>query len=609
LSKTLAEDQSVNQKDERRQKVNSGRAGRGGKMEWFCSRMALGIVAAVAAAAIMAVSPARASQAASDRCRGLEGRSIAFAGDTARIVEARFNPDNAAAPNPGPAGPTPVTLPAHCEIKGVMHERVGQFGQRYAIHFHMRLPAAWNDRLVFQGGGGSDGDLGDALGHVSSSGPVAAAMGYAVVSQDAGHDNATNSDPAHNGVLGFGFDPAARRDYGHTSLKASADAAKAVIEAYYGRRPRYSYFVGCSKGGQEGMTFAQYYPDEFDGIVAGAPGFSLPRAAVAEAWDVQAMAGVLRAGQKPVTVGGLAGTFSNAELGVVRQAILAACDADDGLADGIVGDFTRCTDDKVLPQLEKRRCAQAAGAACLTDAQIAALTRIVRGARNGEGQPLYAGWYWPSGIAGGDWRLWKIGSEDGRVPPLNVVLGGAALASVFTTPPTVLGDPPSMLNYQLGFDFDRDAEKIYAVAPPFTESAWADIGSRSTDLSAFKARGGRLIVPQGESDPVFSLKDTLDWFEAVNRRNNGRAADFARVFPVPGMCHCGGGQATDQYDLFSALVAWVEHGKAPDAVVATAGQGSPWPGRQRPLCVYPEIAAYIGGDKEKAASFACRVRS
>lgn len=552
-------------------------------------------------AAGLAMRPGQAhAESAAVQCAALQGRVLTFGQDSARITDSQFH---AVAANAG-TGARPG-LPAHCEVHGVMHERKGRFGQAYAIRFHMRLPEAWNARMVFQGGGGSNGVVGDATAPVSADGPVAAAMGYAVISQDSGHDNSINSDPDHNGALGFGFDPEARSDYGHTSLKATADAAKAIVRAYYGRAPRYSYFVGCSKGGQEGMTFAQYYPDEFDGIIASAPGFSLPRAAVAEAWDVQAFAALAVDGGT-VRADALHKTFSDADFALVRAAILDACDDGDGLKDGIVGDFMRCTDAKVLPQLHARQCADGKAEGCLSTAQIAALVRVVGGPRTSSGRPLYAAWAWPSGIAGNDWRMWKIGSADGRIPPLNVILGGASLASVFTTPPKALGDMQSILDYQMAFDFDRDADKIYAVAEPFTHSAWADVGSRSTDLSAFKARGGRLIVPHGESDPVFSIRDTLDWWTEVDAKNHGHAADFVRVFPVPGMCHCGGGQAADRYDMFTALVAWVEHGQAPDAVIATAGANSPWPGRQRPLCAYPEVARYTGGDFEKAGSFACK---
>ena len=129
----------------------------------------------------------------------------------------------------------------------------------------------------------------------------------------------------------------------------------------------------------------------------------------------------------------------------------------------------------------------------------------------------------------------------------------------------------------------------------------------STDLSAFKNRGGKLLIVHGVSDPVFSINDTISWWNDVNRANNGTASDFTRLFAVPGMNHCGGGPATDQFDAFTALQNWVEKGTAPDRIVATAGPNSPWPGRTRPLCAYPKQARYNGsGNIEQAGNFVCQ---
>jgi hypothetical protein len=534
-------------------------------------------------------------------CEGLRARASAFHDRSVRLLSSTFIGAGAPA--------VPAGQPAHCEVVGTMQERDGRNGQHYAIRFHMRLPVAWNYNFFFQGGGGSNGELGDALGRLGEGQGTALAQGYAVISQDSGHDNRTNADPSYNGQLAFGFDPEARANYGHASLEAVAQAGKDLIVAYYHDKPRHSYFVGCSKGGQEGMMFAQRYPEVFDGIVASAPGFALPRAALAEAWDTQAFGALVRGqGAAGFDVKNLYKSFSAGDFALVRSAILEACDADDGLRDGIVGDTLRCTDARVVPQLRARACKADKVEGCLSEAQIGALLRSHGGPRNSRGEQLYSSWPWPSGIVGEGWRIWKIGSSDGHVPPLNVVLGAGSLAAVFTSPPTALGaDPQALANYQVAFDFDRDAARIDAVVPPFRHSAWADVGARSADLSAFRARGGRLIVPHGESDPVFSLNDTLDWYRQVDARSNGEAASFVRVFPVPGMCHCGGGQSTDAVEAFPALVAWVEQGKAPASLRATAGPSSPWPGRERPVCAYPAVARYKGtGDPEKASSFVCR---
>ncbi len=501
----------------------------------------------------------------------------------------------------------PVALPAHCEVTAVMHERVGEAGQHYAIRFHLRLPASWNERFFFEGGGGTDGNLGDALGRIAPGSPSALERGFAVVSQDSGHDNARNTDPARGGASAFGFDPEARADYGGTSLKPVAEAAKALIRAYYGRAPERSYFVGCSKGGQEGMYFAQRYPDVFDGIVAASPGFSLPRAAVAEAWDTQAFASLIDPGKTPAADAytRLPATFSEAQFARVREAVLAACDADDGAADGITADWTRCDERRVDRKLRAQVCTSSAD--CLSKAQVDVIERVYAGAKNSRGKALYSSWPYDGGIGSDGWRAWKIGPAGGQFPGINVAMGSTALAAIFTAPPTVVSAKPAdAFAYALKFDFDTDAPKIYATYPPFKRSAWRDIGARSPDLSAFRDHGAKLVVPQGVSDPVFSINDTKAWYDEVNRLNRGRAADFVRLFPVPGMAHCGGGPATDQFDAFDALVGWVEHGTAPDRILATAGPRSPWPGRTRPLCPYPKVARYLGrGSLEEAANFRC----
>ena len=499
-------------------------------------------------------------------------------------------------------------VPDHCEVIGTAQERVGAGGQHYAIRFHLRLPLEWNGRFFFQGGGGSNGYLGDALGGYSPAAPGALTQGFAVVSQDSGHDNTLNNDPSHGGVLVFGFDEAARANYGHSSLPVVSKAAKAVIKEFYGSPPHYSYFVGCSKGGEEGMVLAQRYPEEFDGIAAGAPGMSLPRAAVEEAWDTQALAGSVKPDASgTITLKLLEAAFSDADLVLVRDAVLSACDKDDGAEDGIVGDFASCTTKKVLPRLKADRCGADKTDRCLSDTQISALTRLMSGAQDAKRHALYSDWPWDTGIASPGWRTWKLGGGGGP-PSLNVVLGGPSLASVFTTPPTPLdADPQRALNFLLQFDFNRDAPKIYATDTQFTKSAWDNISARSADLSGFRARGGKLIVTHGVSDPVFSINDTLAWWREVNRKAAGKANAFARVFPVPGMNHCGGGPATDGFDVMPALTQWVEKGQAPQQILANADPASPWPTRTRPLCVYPAIARYKGsGDIDSAGSFECR---
>jgi Tannase and feruloyl esterase len=544
---------------------------------------------------------------AADRCAQLATAKNQWPDPTTRIEQSIWRADGSQVPMP--IG-RPVVLPAHCELIGVMQERVGVDGQRYAIHFRLRLPIHWNGRFFFEGGGGTEGELGSAIGQIAPGVPAAITQGYAVVSQDGGHDNKTNSVPSRGGPVAFGFDPEARANYGGASLKSVAGVAKAIIRIYYGRSPERSYFVGCSKGGQEGMVFAQRFPEEFDGIVAGAPGFSLPRAAVAEAWDTQAFGSLVGLTVKNSSANPnlLPKSFSDAQFGVARDAILAACDADDGDRDGITAAFELCTWPRVASELERRICSAAKTDSCLTEAQINVLGRVYAGPKDSAGKALYSNWPLDAGIGSDGWRIWKIGPASAAFPGINVAMGAPALAAIFTTPPTALdANPKAALQYALRFDFDHDAPNIYATQPPFQRSAWTAISARSPHLEKFRARGAKMIVPQGASDPVFSLNDTLAWYREVDKLNGGTAADFVRVFPVPGMAHCGGGPATDQFDAFGALVNWVEKGVAPDRIVAKAGPASPWPGRTRPLCPYPEVARYAGsGSMEHAANFVCR---
>lgn len=189
-------------------------------------------------------------------------------------------------------------------------------------------------------------------------------------------------------------------------------------------------------------------------------------------------------------------------------------------------------------------------------------------------------------------------------------MGAPALANISTVPPKRLAfDLEKSFEYALSFDVQRHTQAIYAHGGEFATSAWQDIAARSNNLDGFRKRGGKLIVPHGVSDPVFSINDTINWWHEVDARYKGEAANTVRVFPVPGMTHCGGGPAASNFDAFSHLVEWVEHKNAPDFIQGTAGESSTWPRRTRPLCVYPATAYYNGGDSESATSFSCKYLS
>ena len=569
------------------------------------------------AASLLIVQPTWAQSAATpaksdaaQRCAALTHESGTALGEpTARILSATLNArseahvDPAAPPWMGPI----AAMPEHCEVIGIMRERTGGDGQHYAVKYHLRLPLDWNGRFLFQGGGGTNGMLGLANGALQPGMPTALEKGFAVVSTDTGHDNATNSDGAKQGTVAFGHDYLARLEYSEKALDSVATTAKQIVKNFYGQAARRNFFAGCSNGGREGMVFAQRFPEQFDGIVAAAPAFSVPKAAIAEAWDTQAFAALAaREGLKQKNGSpDLVRTFSDADFAIVAASVAKACDALDGAVDGMVQNLAACTTSRVRPALQARMCKAGKEASCLSRDQIDTLIRSLGGPQDSKGHPLYAAWPWDIGIGSTGWRIWKIGVPGG-MDSINVMLGSPALSALFITPPAdVAGSPEAGLRYQLDFNFDRDAPKIFAHSAEFPRSGWELVGAQSTDLTRFREHGGKLIVPHGGSDPIFSINDTIDWWRKVDAANHGAAAGFVRVFPVPGMNHCAGGPATDQYDALSAVVDWVEKGTAPDQIDASAGPMSPWPGRTRPLCSYPKIARYRSGDLNRAESFAC----
>ncbi|HEY7336217.1 MAG TPA: tannase/feruloyl esterase family alpha/beta hydrolase [Bryobacteraceae bacterium] len=510
--------------------------------------------------------------------------------------------------------------PEHCEVLGKINDRTGVNNQHYAIKFHLRLPSNWNGKFFFEGGGGSNGNLGNALGNLQGQQRGnALSLGYAVVSQDSGHDNRENNDPQRNGAATFGFDPQARLDFGYNSYDQVTQAAKALIRIYYGRSPERSYFVGCSEGGREGMMMSQRFPDYFDGILACSPGFKLPKAALyGHSWDAQSFAEVAKADGIYDRFGQplLNKTFTDEDLDLAAQAILGACDELDGLKDGMIVDFPACTAAVVGPKLDALVCKGPKRVSCLAAAQVAAIKKVMAGARDSKGDMLYSDWAWDRGIGGklGDaynqgWRSWKIGAYDAPANSAIIVgLGSGAVSAIFSTPPvTIPAAGAGPVAYLMGIDLAKDAGKIYAESAEYSKSSWDFMMASSTELSKFHAHGGKLVIVQGVSDPVFSINDTIRWWNDVNQANGGNAAAFARLFAVPGMNHCAGGPATDRFDAFSKLVDWVEKNAAPEKITATAGPATPWPGRTRPLCVYPAQARYNGsGSIEEAANFSCK---
>lgn len=531
-------------------------------------------------------------------CGGSDGPTVLACGDLTTANLKIPNLQVASAVEVAASG----ALPAHCKVNGSLNARTGIDGKPYAIGFELRtpVPAAWNGKFFFQGGGGTNGFIVPATGNLLNA-PTGTALerGYAVASTDGGHDTGQSDSM-------FAIDPQARSDYGYNAIGQVTVTARQIIQARFGMSPARSYLLGCSNGGRDAMVAASRFADQFDGYVAANPGFNLPKAAIAEAWDTQQFMSAAATGQLPKDA------FPTTAMSLLAQKILDKCDALDGVADGMVNDRVACQSAFNLAS-DVPTCTGGPAADCLTAVQKSALQNVFAGARNTAGQSLYTSWPWDAGVAGQNWRFWKL--DAGFAPlPFNTLIGAGAMGFIFTSPPDAPDLSDGGLGYQLSFSMDTGAPKIFATTATYKESAMDFMTPPNpTELATLKARG-KLIVVHGTADPVFSPNDTIAWYDALKAKD-ASAADYARLFLVPGMNHCAGGPATDRFDMLTALEDWVEKGTPPASVRATVNAADAdviaagWPAtRSRPLCAYPKQAMLKTGatDTEDAGSFECR---
>jgi len=423
------------------------------------------------------------------------------------------------------------------------------------IQFEVRLPSrTWNGRYFQVGCGGFCGvinidNCADAL-----------AANFVVAAHNMGHVGLPTKDPV------WGSDPALREDYGGRSTHLMSIAGKALAERYYGKRPARSYFRGCSTGGREGLSEAQRYPEDFDGIIAGDPAFPGRLGAIANNWDARHL---LRDDGSEV--------FSRAKLEVLAGAVMKACDKLDGLVDGIITDPRVCKFDPARIQ-----CKKDDGPDCLTAEQVAAAKALYSGPVNSKGEKLM-----PGATPYGSELSW---SGAGR----RSLAEGYLRYLAFPT------NPPADYDYR-SFDFDTDVAKTEEMARLYDPVAPYE----APDLRAFEQRGGKLIVYHGWADAGVSPMAMLDYYAHVTARQGGgeKVREWFRVFMVPGMFHCRGGNAPNTFDLLPAIVKWVEKGEAPDRIVATQF-GPEGVIRTRPLFPYPAYARYTGkGDVNDEANW------
>ena len=509
---------------------------------------ASGVTIAIAAG-LLAV-PAATGQDRSDleaRCSALAGESMPgdVAIKTARIVDA--GPLAA-----GPPGSPAADLPLHCLVEGTVNRRTGAGGKEYGIGFELRLPASWNGRFLLQGGGGLNGTVRPAIGPVASGDTPALARGFAVASHDSGHQGEVFD-------ASFMADQRAALDFAETAVLRTTLTARDLVQRVYGRAPHHSYMTGCSTGGREGMLASQRYPELFDGIVIGAPAMRPGFSNLAIEHAQVALNASEPAGAK------LPAAFTAPQLSAIHAEILKQCDARDGRADGMIMDVEGCRSFDPAPLI----CTADATAGCLSPARAEALRLAIAGPVDASGRPVYVPYPYDTGLT----------------------FSGPGLPGFLP-----VGQPGVFGPASTAREMDVDArvhDILWDAAGRLTDTAYW------TNLNTYLGRGSKLMYFHGVSDPWFSAFDTWDYFQRAAETNGEAWDDAARFYMIPGMMHCGGGNAYDSFDLLGPMVDWVESAQAPGPVPATRTDKKPG---EVPLCPHPSYAHFDAA----AQSFSCR---
>jgi hypothetical protein len=478
-------------------------------------------------------------------------------------------------PTPGNAAQAAATaafyksLPAFCRIAVEASPAADS-----DIKIEVWLPATgWNGKFQGQGNGGFAGSI-----DFRSMG-IAIGQGYATASTDTGH-SAGGADASW--ALGH---PEKIIDFGYRAIHLMTQFAKTLVNSYYGSNPQRSYFSSCSNGGRQALMEAQRYPEDYDGIIAGAPANFWTHLLTGSIWNAQALS------LDPESY------IPASKLAAIGSAVNDACDKLDGTADGILNDPRECKfDPSVL------LCKTGDADSCLTAKQIAALKKIYEGAHDSHGREIYPGFLPGAEMGGNGWSTWVTGAT------LRTSLGFEFGAGFFA----------NMVFQKADWDITHaDIDQSVAAAD---EKMAGIMNSVDPNLASFKARGGKLILYHGWDDPAISALNTINYYNSVIGKMGRQNADsFVRVFMVPGMQHCGGGPGADsfgavisatptdaQHSLQLSLEQWVEKGAAPGAIVATKYGPNRTVTMTRPLCPYPQSAKYNGtGDPNSAASFVC----
>jgi feruloyl esterase len=458
-------------------------------------------------------------------------------------------------------------IPAFCRVTGTLKPSADS-----NIRFEVWLPEKWNGKFEGVGNGGF-------AGQINYAGLEAAVRGGAAsASTDTGHE-AGGTDASW--ALGH---PEKVADFGYRAIHETAMAGKAIAKALYGGDVKRSYFNSCSNGGRQALMEAQRFPEDYDGIIAGAPANYWTHLVTNAMWVVQS------------TMGDAASFIPPAKLPAIEAAALAACDANDGVKDGVIDSPDKC---QFKPA--SMECKGADSDTCLTAAQVKTLEKILGGIPPANGLKTFPGYVVGAMPGTNGWGGWITGGAPGQ-----------SLAFAFGT------------NFFKNMVFE-DAQWDWRTFQPLRDMNVADdkaarvLNSTDPDLSRFQARGGKLIVYHGWSDAAISPLNAINYYRSVQEKMGAKADGFVRLFMVPGMQHCGGGTGPSVFgqngdgsgdperDMHAALQKWVEGGAAPSKIVATKYKSPGVVERTRPLCAYPQTAQYKGsGSTDDAVNFVCR---
>jgi hypothetical protein len=469
------------------------------------------------------------------------------------------------------AADSKTSTPAFCRVTGTLSPEIA---------FEVGLPDHWNGRFYMIGNGGHAGESLEDPGRVSQRNR-ALQLGFAFAQTNTGHD--THKEPGASFVMS---NPHKAIDYAYRAVHLTTVTAKAITARYYAKAPTRSYWNSCSNGGRQGLIEAQRYPLDYDGVVANAPWVSQTGFTIGAMWN-----------QKAVT----AAPLTPAKLTLLAEKVIARCDAIDGVRDGLIDDPRKCDFDarRDIPACP----AGSDGDNCLSRAQADAVMKIYQGP-SANGKPLFPGY-----MPGSEALIAARPAPDGGDAPLpasawmNMIVpsqpgGKSADFNLAENTMRYLVHVPPQPDYDYTtFDFDHDAHML---------DAWSrKVDANNPDLSHFRKHGGKLLMTYGWADQVLQPMMGVSYYEAAVARNGPRTDEFFRLFMVPGMTHCSGGNGTDRFDPMTALVDWVERNQPPQ-VLHAAHVVDNKAVRTRPLCPYPQVARYSGsGSIDDEASFHC----